>query len=206
MVSFTESIRICLVDKILNWRDRAPRSEYWWFTLFFYIALCLLSLLAMTSNIVAIIACLGFAYLFFANIMVTIRRLHDKNKSGLLLLLNYVLLIASTAASVGEREPNAVSGLLGLVSFVFGIYLFVLYVTEGTIGNNRFGPDPLAQDRLNAASKIFQNQGFAPNTPPQGFNPNYNPNANPNYGQQQPLTNNQQNSQSNIANQDAQFK
>lgn len=54
-------------------------------------------------------------------IAVSIRRLHDTDKSGWWLLLILLIVIG-------------------------WIWLFVLYVTEGTRGPNRFGPDPKGGD------------------------------------------------------------
>lgn len=118
--------------------------------------------------------------------MVSIRRLHDKNKSGLLLLIPLALITVSIAIIImgdinSEYKDEVFLSIVGASSigaFGFYIYLFVLFVTKGTIGNNRFGPDPLAWYR--------QNQDFNPNFTSnmnQGFDPRYNPNYYPN-GQQ----------------------
>jgi uncharacterized membrane protein YhaH (DUF805 family) len=52
---------------------------------------------------------------------VTVRRLHDLDKSGWHILV-------------------------GLIPLVGGIILIIWYATEGTRGPNRYGPDPLAAD------------------------------------------------------------
>ncbi|WP_159295539.1 DUF805 domain-containing protein [Tenacibaculum maritimum] len=51
------------------------------------------------------------------NIALSIRRLHDIGKSGWLLLLAFIPLIG-------------------------GIYLLILFVTNGDSGNNEYGADP----------------------------------------------------------------
>ena len=33
-MTFMESVRTCLKENYCNFEGRAPRSEYWWFTLF----------------------------------------------------------------------------------------------------------------------------------------------------------------------------
>lgn len=58
---------------------------------------------------------------FIPNIAVTIRRLHDQDKSGWMILL-------------------------GLIPIVGAIILLVFYFIEGTRGPNRFGPDPKGPD------------------------------------------------------------
>lgn len=56
---------------------------------------------------------------FIPNLAVTVRRLHDQDKSG------WWILIA-------------------LIPLIGGIWLLILYFVEGTRGPNRFGPDPKA--------------------------------------------------------------
>jgi uncharacterized membrane protein YhaH (DUF805 family) len=53
---------------------------------------------------------------------VAVRRLHDTDRSGWWVLWG---------------------GLLSIVCCVGAIILFVFYVSRGTAGPNRFGPDPL---------------------------------------------------------------
>jgi uncharacterized membrane protein YhaH (DUF805 family) len=59
--------------------------------------------------------------IFIPNLAVTIRRLHDQDKSGWFILL-------------------------GLIPLVGAIILLVFYFLEGTRGPNRFGPDPKGPD------------------------------------------------------------
>ena len=37
MVSFGQSLHTCLIKKVFNVSDRAPRSEFWWFMLAVFI-------------------------------------------------------------------------------------------------------------------------------------------------------------------------
>lgn len=55
--------------------------------------------------------------IFIPNLAVIVRRLHDQDKSGWWFLI-------------------------GLVPIIGGIWLLILYLTDGTPGPNRFGPDP----------------------------------------------------------------
>ena len=65
----------------------------------------------------------GYVYIAYAlataipGLAVTVRRLHDVNKSGFFIFV-------------------------GLIPLVGGIWLLVLYCTEGTYGPNRYGQDP----------------------------------------------------------------
>jgi uncharacterized membrane protein YhaH (DUF805 family) len=59
---------------------------------------------------------------FIPGIAVSVRRLHDTNRSGWWLLLD-------------------------LIPFIGGIILFVWFVQDGTPGDNRFGANPKAGTR-----------------------------------------------------------
>ena len=65
--------------------------------------------------------------LIIPGIAVTVRRLHDTDRSGWFVLL-------------------------ALIPLVGAILLLVFYCTEGTRGPNRFGPDPKADEELGAAT------------------------------------------------------
>jgi uncharacterized membrane protein YhaH (DUF805 family) len=66
---------------------------------------------------------------------VSVRRLHDTNRSGAWVLLGFVPIVTMV---VSYQTGLAVLNLLSLVAFVL-IYFFVL---EGTRGPNQYGPDP----------------------------------------------------------------
>jgi uncharacterized membrane protein YhaH (DUF805 family) len=81
------------------------------------------------------------------------KRMHDRNRSGWWIIL---FLYAPWALSIIELAllptivsdmnlPSAlVATLSSLVVFVLQIWAFIeLYCLRGTIGQNRFGPDPL---------------------------------------------------------------
>jgi uncharacterized membrane protein YhaH (DUF805 family) len=104
-----------------NFRTRAIRSEYWFWTLF----VVLLSIVANVIDLTAfsgmgfgpVSAILALAFLV-PGIAVSVRRLHDRDKSGWFLLLIFIPLVGA-------------------------IILIVWFCTRGTMGPNRFGPDPL---------------------------------------------------------------
>lgn len=130
-MSFTTSVRTCL-SKYADFNGRATRSEFWWFYLFtflvnivFYIPfLVLISVASSTESpnpvLVILTAVLGIAWLavvialFVPYIAVGCRRLHDRGQSGWLQLLLLV--------------PCG------------GIALLILWLLEGTRGDNQYGP------------------------------------------------------------------
>lgn len=103
-------------------RGRARRTEYWMFVLFqllFSIAAAALDYFISGGkfNNDGIISGLYSLALFIPSLAVSVRRLHDVNKSG------WFLLIA-------------------LVPLVGVIWLLVLDCTAGDLGPNQYGQDP----------------------------------------------------------------
>ena len=111
-----------VIENYAEYQGRAARPEYWWFVLanvVVYVAVLILIALIGTVAGLAIWFVYALAILV-PSVCVAIRRLHDSDKSGWVLLL-------------------------GFIPFVGGIILLVLMVLPGTPGPNKFGPeaDPL---------------------------------------------------------------
>src|SRR5262249_12383731 len=78
-----------------------------------------------------------------------VKRLHDRNKSGWWILLFYV--VPLLLGGGGNQAESAVAGILGLVSLAISIWALIeLGFLRGTVGPNRFGPDPLQRDAVTA--------------------------------------------------------
>ncbi len=120
--------------KYATFAGRARRKEYWLFTLFVSaVSLILFRLSAPIGNWAdpatdpeslsfgneAIAAALGLFLLLMLlpSLAVTIRRLHDSNRSGWW-------------------------WFIGLLPVAGGIILLIFYFMDGTAGPNRFGADP----------------------------------------------------------------
>ncbi len=116
-----------------NFTGRARRMEYWSHRIFIYvIILAFILIIGQIEQSLAIPSAFeAFTYLFmtFGSVLVgtslfsiSVRRLHDHDMSGFLLLLNIV--------------PFA------------GFYLLYKNVSRGTKGPNRYGPDPLPPSKV----------------------------------------------------------
>ena len=97
MVSFGQSLHTCLIKKIFNVSDRAPRSEFWWFMLAIFIFNFLGGLIMLVPLIGMLVYFVLSIWLFIAQITATVRRLHDVNKRGWWMLLPSVGVIAISA-------------------------------------------------------------------------------------------------------------
>jgi uncharacterized membrane protein YhaH (DUF805 family) len=85
--------------------------------------------------------CLGLvAMLVWTDL--TIRRRHDRGRSGIDAAIFQILLLASVIIHSFGKAPDIV-GYLDAVLVLFGLYLFVvLFILPGDRGENRYGPVP----------------------------------------------------------------
>lgn len=129
----------------------------------------LVPLTRLTGNGAAQIVCaivgLALLALIYAGFAVATKRLHDRNKSAWWLLVFYLLpfvlnfprqIAALHAMADGSLVRIAQHGgamalggplvtILGGIASLISLWAFVeLYCLRGTVGDNRFGPDPLA--------------------------------------------------------------
>jgi len=118
------------LKRYAEFTGRSRRKEYWMFTLLaigIYIVASILDRIAGMNGMIAgrygpIMALVALG-LLVPSIAVSIRRLHDSDRSGWWLLL-------------------------GLVPMVGEIIVLVFMVLKGTPGTNRFGADPKAGEAL----------------------------------------------------------
>ena len=122
-MSFTESLSTCF-KKTFVLKGRASRSEFWWFQLLFSVCYYTLIIINETGSAVSGIEalfwiCIGIVIVcLIPQFTVTIRRLHDIDKSGFFILI-------------------------ALIPFIGSLILLFILITEGTKGKNRFGKNPL---------------------------------------------------------------
>lgn len=115
-MGFPQAISIGF-KKYVGFSGRARRSEYWFWALFVFAGL-------IAALIVDGIAGLFIFYPLFAfgtflpSLAVSVRRLHDTDKSG------WTILIA-------------------FIPFIGSIILIIFYLGEGTPGENKYGLEPL---------------------------------------------------------------
>ena len=112
MLSFPQALKICIIKKPFNWKDRASRSEFWWFFLFINLFSIFISPLAEQSKVMNMIMGVSSIPLLWLHTMVSIRRLHDLNKSAwwvlgtYLYLLLAIIILALTVGQGADFEEN----------------------------------------------------------------------------------------------------
>lgn len=152
----------CVKEDYANFSGRARRKEYWFFVLFQ--AICLFVAL-LIDLIVFGKFCIFYGLcalaLFIPNLAVTVRRLHDTNRSGQLVLWLYLIVFG--VGILGVIIPMLLTPMLWAVHITFAVkmlsvwvvlaclaiivyvvYLLIWLVSPGTQGDNQYGPDPKA--------------------------------------------------------------
>ena len=118
-VGFADAIKLAF-QIIFEYKGRASRSAYWWFALaelIGWVGVLILAAIfaAVHAPLLSILLYLAAAVAsFLLSLSLTIRRLHDQDKSGFWYFIAFV-------------------------PFIGGIWLLVLTIMEGTPGPNRFG-------------------------------------------------------------------
>lgn len=117
-MDFMTAVRSCL-SRYTDFEGRSQRSEFWWFFLFNIIGSAVANAIDTAILGFPVLGILWSLGLLIPGIAVSIRRMHDLDKSGW-----WIFIV-----------------LVPVVGFL--IYLYWV-VQRGTVGPNRFGADPLA--------------------------------------------------------------
>jgi uncharacterized membrane protein YhaH (DUF805 family) len=114
-VDFQSAIRL-QIENVTNFNGRASLSAYWWYALALFIVGVVVDILIIAIGSLPLTLLIGLVMFVvgLSGLSVGVRRLHDTDKSGWLLLL-------------------------GLIPFIGGIIVIVLLVLPGTPAQNRFG-------------------------------------------------------------------
>ena len=120
--SFGKSVNLAC-SRLLTFKGRSRRSEFWWFYLFIVICLVILEVMAA---IFEIDLSGGATVLNIFSIPVATRRLHDTGRSGWLQLLS-----------------------LTIIGY---IPLIIWWAQDSDKSENKYGPSPKYQDSSNAGS------------------------------------------------------
>jgi uncharacterized membrane protein YhaH (DUF805 family) len=119
-VSFADAVTTVLTKKYADFSGRARRSEFWFFSLAAFLAYAVAFGIGLAIGNQYLYLVLILA-LFVPGLALTVRRLHDTNRSGWWILI-------------------------GLVPFVGAIVLLVFEVSDSDPGTNQYGPSPKGSD------------------------------------------------------------
>ena len=106
-----------VLRKYAVFSGRARRKEYWMFWLVNFIIELLLGMLDVSMGTLGLLSGIYSLFIFIPGLAVTVRRLHDTNRSGWWMLINVV----------------------PLVGWIF----FLIFMIQDSIpGPNNYGPNP----------------------------------------------------------------
>jgi uncharacterized membrane protein YhaH (DUF805 family) len=114
-VDFQSAIKL-QIENVTNFQGRASLSAYWWWALGVFAIAVVLEIFSFAIGSAALTLLIGLvmAVIGLAGLSLAVRRLHDTDKSGWLLLLD-------------------------LIPIVGAIIVLILMVMPGTPNQNRFG-------------------------------------------------------------------
>jgi len=121
-MDFVSAISTCMVKKYADFSGRASRSEFWFFTLFLFLA--------------------GFVS---AIIDMMILNFHPDDIGPINLIVTVITLIPTIAVAARRLHDVNLSGWWQLIVLTFiGIPIYLYWViSRGTNGNNDYGIDPI---------------------------------------------------------------
>lgn len=134
--------------RYFDFSGRSSRAEYWYFTALMWFVNLLVLLGGMmlgeaVEGVLEFISGIFGLVTFIPSIAVTVRRLHDINRSGFV-LCNYSLALAAIliAMLAAVYLWYFAAGVLLLALIVVCLKFLILMVSEGDPGPNLYGPNP----------------------------------------------------------------
>jgi len=112
---------IQVLKKYDDFSGRASRTEYWLFQLvnigILFLGSLLFTLIDTLAMPLLMVVSIYLLVVFIPSLAVTVRRLHDTNKSGWFILIS-------------------------LLPYIGSLILLIFYVLDSTPGDNMYGPNP----------------------------------------------------------------
>jgi uncharacterized membrane protein YhaH (DUF805 family) len=144
---------IAVLRKYAVIEGRARRKEFWMFVLANLVvafALGILSAIPVLGGLFRLVSSLFGLATIVPNFTVSVRRLHDRDKSGWVLLIMVIPFVLGIIGIVnfslygGWRSSFILFLFIIIISLVCNIILLVFLAMEGTHGSNKYGEDPKA--------------------------------------------------------------
>ena len=163
-LGFVEAVKLAS-SRIMDFKGRSRRSEFWWWMLLVIIANWLVTSFVSDLLVSAIVATI----IMFFGLAVTVRRLQDSGKSALWVFISYGLGIVSNimvalSPAMNKFTEEAMSGSLdersiekifsdgagemlvysctSILFCIFAIIVIVMCATDSTMGPNSYGESP----------------------------------------------------------------
>jgi uncharacterized membrane protein YhaH (DUF805 family) len=142
------------LNNYAKFSGRAPRAEYWWFYLATIVVGFAVDIVDKIGGDTGWIGAIFNLALIVPTIAVTVRRLHDTDRSGWWLLAGIAPIAAFAffaAQGIFEGSDFTFTPSIGIslfLSVVAAVLLFIFMVLPGTQGPNSYGDDPHGPSNL----------------------------------------------------------
>jgi len=164
-MSFTKSIKTVFFQKYATFKGRASRSEFWWFWLFWVVMFKIISIfesnlinlilfkIIPTSNLINLIILSIMIIITIPYFAVSVRRLHDINRSGWLMLvpvgssLVYGFIGNDIFLGTGSKLLLDVFSKTSLVIlYCATFWIWYLHLLKSDPSDNKYGPNPRLEE------------------------------------------------------------
>ena len=143
-----EVFRRTVTEHYVDFQGRCARRDFWYYVLAYfvlYIGVAIVQSIILSTHLLTSLLSLG---LLVPGLGISVRRLHDIDRSGWWLLIGVVpgflavlfSIIAFMSGSVGTGF--GLMGLVGIVGIAAMALLIYWYAQPGSAGDNQFGPPP----------------------------------------------------------------
>ena len=157
MKDFFNNVYKVLIERRTDFAGRSTRKEYWSSWLFIQLTSIFLLIFALRARPLLLIFILFSILIIIPSFAVTVRRLHDVNKSGYwlivplpLIFISYLFLfLLSLFSPENQSEGLNFFQIISIVTYITGIFMaslwycfpiFMFLTQKGDESDNRFGP------------------------------------------------------------------
>jgi uncharacterized membrane protein YhaH (DUF805 family) len=140
-----------MTELLFSFKGRLNRKPFWLTYLVIIVLIVAIVIVALTmlfehefeiGGAMFLLLVVLYIPLIWVGLALGAKRLHDRDKSAWWLIVFYV--IPGILSSLGNRMDDA-GIILHLISFAISVWALVeLGFLRGTVGQNRYGPDPLS--------------------------------------------------------------
>ncbi|MBU6444991.1 MAG: DUF805 domain-containing protein [Alphaproteobacteria bacterium] len=141
-----ETFRQTITEHYVDFAGRCGRRTFWYYVAAYVVCYVVLAIVQSVLGTHALTGLFSLA-LLLPGLGISVRRLHDTNRSGWWILLGAVpgglmAVIAAMAFITGANSAFGLALLLPIVTLAAMALLIYWYAQPGDTGGNLFGPPP----------------------------------------------------------------
>lgn len=144
----SSAVRPGLFQLWFDFKGRINRAKFWLVGMINFAIILVGAGLSWASGATVALVLMGLVYLalLVSGLAVTVKRLHDRDRAAWWALV--FIFGPAVLSGIGAIFGHVGSAIAGVAGFGISIWAFVeLGCLRGTVGPNRFGPDPLGGAR-----------------------------------------------------------